>query len=125
MSAPKSCRSGRVVLGVLAVVAIAAGIGLGAGIIPFKSESSAQTQAPVAQELKHVGAWGRLAPRGEVRALAAPSTMDAVRVARLNVVEGQRVREGDVVAVLDAHDRRQAAVSHAETMLALAEARLE
>lgn len=125
MSAPRSCRNGRVVLGLLVLIAIAAGVGLGSGLIPFKSESSAQTAAPVAQELKHVGAWGRLAPRGEVRALAAPSTMDAVRVARLNVVEGQRVREGDVIAVLDAHDRRQAAVSHAETMLALAEARLE
>jgi HlyD family secretion protein len=66
-----------------------------------------------------------LAPRGEVRALAAPSTMDAVRVARLNVVEGQRVAEGEVIAVLDAHDRRSTAVGHAQAMLTLAEAKLE
>ncbi len=125
MSAAKSIKSGRLLVGTLAVAAIATGIGFGTGIIASRSETAAQTHLPVANELRHVGAWGRLAPRGEVRALAAPSTMDAVRVARLNVVEGQRVKEGDVIAVLDAHDRRQAAVTHAESMLTLAQARLE
>lgn len=125
MSAPKCYSSRRVLFGGLFLVAVATVIGFGTGIIAFRSESSAQVNHPVAREFKHVGAWGRLAPRGEVRALAAPSTVDAVRVAKLNVVEGQRVKEGEVIAVLDAHDKRQAAVTHAESMLSLAEARLE
>lgn len=125
MPAPKAYLSGRLVFGALLLIAVATVIGFGTGIIASRSESAAQMHRPIAHEFKHVGAWGRLAPRGEVRALAAPSTMDAVRVARLNVVEGQRVKEGEVIAVLDAHDRRQAAVTHAESMLTLAEARLE
>lgn len=125
MSQHRSARHRRVVGGLFLAIAIAAGMGFGTGLFAGRSESAAQTHHPVARELNHVGAWGRLAPRGEVRALAAPSTMDAVRVARLHVVEGQRVAEGDLIAVLDAHDRRSAAVNHAQTMLALAEARLE
>ena len=120
-----SHRTGRVLLWLLVIIVIVVGLGLGTGMIAIRSESSAQTPPPVAHELGHVGAWGRLAPRGEVRALAAPSTMDAVRVARLNVVEGQRVAEGELIAVLDAHDRRSTAVGHAQAMLALAEAKLD
>lgn len=118
-------RLAQVLIWLLLTMTVAGGLGFGTGLMAVRSESAAQHPAPVSRELNHVGAWGRLAPRGEVRALAAPSTMDAVRVARLNVVEGQRVAEGEIVAVLDAHDRRSAAVSHAQSMLALAEARLE
>lgn len=125
MSQHEKKRRGRILGGLLLIVAIAVALGFGTGLFAGRAESCAQTHPLVARELNHVGAWGRLAPRGEVRALAAPSTMDAVRVARLNVVEGQRVAEGDLIAVLDAHDRRSAAVTHAQSMLALAEARLE
>lgn len=125
MSPRKSSKTSRMLAWLLLVMVVAAGFGFGTGIIAVRSESAAQSPRPEARELNHVGAWGRLAPRGEVRALAAPSSMDAVRVARLNVVEGQRVAEGEIIAVLDAHDRRQTAVSHAEAMLALAEAKLE
>jgi len=125
MPATKFSRSSRIMAIVFLFVAVTIGAGFGTGVIVVPGESSAQSPAPVVRELNHIGAWGRLSPRGEVRALAAPSTMDAVRVARLNVVEGQRVAENEVIAVLDAHERRQPAVSHAEAMLALAEARLE
>ena len=124
MPATKFSRSSRIMAVVFLFVAVTIGAGFGNGVIVVPGESSAQSPAPVVRELNHIGAWGRLSPRGEVRALAAPSTMDAVRVARLNVVEGQRVAENEVIAVLDAHERRQTAVSHAEAMLALAEAQI-
>jgi HlyD family secretion protein len=127
MTSPSSMartRSGRIVLWSLLVLAAVLAIAIGAGVLPWRSPSSSAAQQHV-NELTQIGAWGRLAPRGEVRALAAPSAADGVRIVKLNVTEGQRVREGEVIAVLDSHERREAAVGHARSLLALAEARLE
>ena len=124
-SRPASQRWGRVALWLLVALVTVLAIGLGTGILPLRSDSSAHVPAPRAAELTHVGAWGRLAPRGEVRSLAAPSSAEGARIAKLNVVEGQRVTEGEVIAILDSHDKRAAAVDHARSLLALAEAKLE
>ena len=120
-----SQRWGRVALWLLAALVTVLAVGLGTGMLPLRSASSARVPAPRAAELTHVGAWGRLAPRGEVRSLAAPSSAEGARIAKLNVVEGQRVAEGEVIAILDSHDKRTAAVDHARSLLALAEAKLE
>ena len=119
-----SQRWGRVTLVLLLTLVVAVAIAFGTGILPLQSDSSEPVGVPHATELKHVGAWGRLAPRGEVRSLAAPSSAEGARIARLNVVEGQRVTEGEVIAILDSHDKRAAAVDHARSLLALADAKL-
>jgi HlyD family secretion protein len=124
MSTRSVHRPGRVWFWFLLTVVMAVAAGFGTGLISVRSESAAQMVAPVDRPLQHVGAWGRLSPRGEVRSLAAPSAMDAVRVAQLNVVEGQRVAAGEVIAILDTHEQRRVAVRHAQAMLALAEAKL-
>lgn len=120
-----SQRWGRVAFWLLVALVTAVAVGLGMGILPLRSESSAHVSAPHAAELTHVGAWGRLAPRGEVRSLAAPSSAEGARIATLNVVEGQRVAEGEVIAILDSQDKRTAAVDHVKSLLALADAKLE
>ena len=125
MAKREAGRWGRVVIWLVLVVAAAGAVGVGTGVLPWRVGSSTQIAQSRTIELTHVGAWGRLAPRGDVRALAAPSSADGVRIAKLNVVEGQRVAEGEVIAVLDSHDRRVAAVAHAQSLLALAEAKLE
>ena len=117
-------RWGRVVIWLVLVVAVAGAVGVGTGVLPWRVGPSAQVTQSRTVELTHVGAWGRLAPRGDVRALAAPSSTDGVRIAKLNVTEGQRVAEGEVIAVLDSHERRVTAVAHAQSLLALAEAKL-
>ena len=124
MAQRKAGRWGRAMVWLLVAIAAAVAIGVGTGVLPWRSDSSSQNSHAPAAELTHVGAWGRLAPRGDVRALAAPSSADGVRIARLNVVEGQRVAEGEVIAVLDSHERRVTAVAHAQSLLALAEAKL-
>lgn len=125
MAKSESERWGRAVVWLLLAIAAAVAISVGTGVLPWRSDSSVQNSHARAAELTHVGAWGRLAPRGDVRSLAAPSSTDGVRIAKLNVVEGQRVAEGEVIAVLDSHERRVAAVAHAQSLLALAEAKLE
>jgi len=60
-----------------------------------------------------VSASGRLAPQGEVIAVAPGSGADGGRIDRLLVAVGDRVHAGQVVAVLDTYGRRLAAVREA------------
>jgi HlyD family secretion protein len=71
-----------------------------------------------------VSALGRLAPEGDVIAAAPGSASDGGRVDRLDVAVGDRVQAGQVVALLDTHRRRQAAVHEAQAKVAVAKAKL-
>ncbi len=82
------------------------------------------TTPPDALALPAVGAWGRIAPQGEVIDLGPPTGMDGVRVEKLLVDEGDAVKAGDVIAVLDTFHRRETALQEAEALEQVAEARL-
>jgi HlyD family secretion protein len=69
-----------------------------------------------------VTALGRLEPQGEVIRIAAPTT--GSRVAQLLVRQGERVKPGQVIAILDSRDRLQAAVLRAQEQVRLARAKL-
>lgn len=71
-----------------------------------------------------VSALGRLEPQGEVISLAAPSTVQGARVAQMMVAEGDEVRQGQVIAVLDSRQRLEAALAQAEAGVRVAEANL-
>ncbi|HET6425933.1 MAG TPA: HlyD family efflux transporter periplasmic adaptor subunit [Planctomycetaceae bacterium] len=79
---------------------------------------------PEERTLPAVGAWGRIAPQGEVLDLGPPTGMDGVRVQKLLVEEGDLVHRGDVIAVLDTFDQREAAVREAQAQRSVAEAKL-
>ena len=80
---------------------------------------------PVARALPMgVSASGRLAPEGEVIAVAPGSATDGGRVDRLLVAVGDRVQAGQVVAVLDTYRRRLAAVREAHAEVAVAQTKL-
>lgn len=74
--------------------------------------------------IRRVHALGRLEPRGTILQISAPSGNEGARVEKLLVEEGQDVAIGDVLAILDMHDRRQAAVVEARARLLAAEAKL-
>ncbi|AFZ27678.1 ABC exporter membrane fusion protein, DevB family [Cylindrospermum stagnale PCC 7417] len=97
-------------------VAIAAGLLATAKIEQLKKLTSSLPMAPVANS---VSAVGRLEPRGEVVKLSAPTAGSTAgsRVQQLLVREGQRVREGQVVAILDNRDTQIAAVEEAKAKL--------
>ncbi len=80
---------------------------------------------PSGLALPAVGAWGRIAPQGEVIDLGAPTGMDGVRVEQLLVTEGDSVDTNQVIAVLDTFARRQSALKEAEAAVTVAEAKLE
>ncbi len=87
-----------------------------------KQSSPVVATAPVAEK---VTALGRLEPEAEVIRLSAPLALDGDRVAQLLVKEGDRVKAGQVVAILDARDRLQDALKQAQAQVKVAQSRLD
>lgn len=73
---------------------------------------------------KSVAATGYLEPQGEVIKISAPAFMEGAKVQKLLVRQGDEVNSGEVLAILDNHDRLQAALQQARTQVRVAEARL-
>ncbi|MEY3256988.1 MAG: hypothetical protein RLZZ29_2123 [Cyanobacteriota bacterium] len=96
-------------------VAIAAGVLATARIEQLKKLTSTVSVAPVPNTITAIG---RLEPRGEVIKLSAPAGLSgSSRVERLLVREGQKVQQGQVVAILDSRDTSMAAVEEARAKL--------
>jgi HlyD family secretion protein len=110
--------------GMLAVVAaLAAGGTLVYGLRTFQStqQRSVPASAVSVPQITKVTALGRLEPRGEVIQLSAPTSAEGSRVAQLLVKQGDKVKAGQVVAILDSRDRLEQAkeqVSVAQSKLA-------
>ncbi|WP_414754470.1 ABC exporter membrane fusion protein [Anabaena sp. CCY 9910] len=116
----------------LLILATATGLAI-AGV---KGYSSLQTQAqpsPVTltpqvstPQIKTVTALGRLEPKGEVIKLSAPSSPgQGSRVEKLLVKEGDKVKAGQVIAILDNRDRLEAAYQEAQEAVKVAQVNLE
>jgi ABC exporter DevB family membrane fusion protein len=72
-----------------------------------------------------VAALGRIAPLGEIIKLSAsPGSFGGAKVARVLVKEGDKVKEGQVVAVLDSYEQKAAAVVSAQESVRVAQADL-
>ena len=80
------------------------------GVFTTKSESIAEA-APTPIKIT---ALGRLEPEGEVIKLSAPLALDGDRVAELMVKEGDQVKPGQVIAVMDSRARLQDALLQAQ-----------
>ncbi|ADZ69899.1 HlyD family efflux transporter periplasmic adaptor subunit [Polymorphum gilvum] len=67
---------------------------------------------------------GRLVPAGKVITLALPSAAGDAKIVRLDVAEGQRVAQGQILAVLDTEPRLRNAIDLAAATVAVREADL-
>jgi HlyD family secretion protein len=92
----------------------------------FQSAKTAETEAAKVKvpKITTVTALGGLEPKGEVIKLSAPTSSNGNRVDRLFVKEGTFVKAGQVVAILDSHDRLQAALQQAKENVRVAQAKL-
>jgi HlyD family secretion protein len=100
---------------------------VGAGLFIWQQSQNAavqQAQMAVPPVTKTITALGRLQPQGEVIKLSAPTSTNGNRVDRLLVKEGDLVKTGQIVAILDSHDRLQAAIAEAQQQVASARAKL-
>ncbi len=88
-----------------------------------KPKPTPVTNTKVAPVTK-VTALGRLEPQGEVIKLSVANAQDS-RVNKLLVEEGDRVQSGQVIAILQGIDKKQAELTEAEKNLVVEEAKLK
>ncbi|RUT02831.1 devB secretion protein [Dulcicalothrix desertica PCC 7102] len=91
----------------------------------FKSQPDV-TKAPQVEipQIKTVTALGRIEPKGEVIKVSAPASTQGSRLENLLVQEGEKVKAGQVIAVLDNRDKLQAAYQKAKEAVLVSQANL-
>ena len=92
------------------------------GAIAQKTVENVPESVPTART---VTALGRLVPQGEVITLSASPSVEGTRIAELLVQEGDKVEEGELIAILDSRDRLEAALTRARQQVTVAQARLK
>jgi HlyD family secretion protein len=85
--------------------------------------STPQAPSPVVASATAVTALGRLEPRGEVIKLSVANAQDS-RVNKLFVEEGDRVKAGQVIAILQGLDKKQAQLAEEKENVAVYRAKL-
>jgi HlyD family secretion protein len=86
------------------------------------SQQSSVSQSQVSLKITKVVAMGRLEPQGEVIKVSAPTSSQENRIEQLLVKEGDKVKTGQVIAILDSKERLQAAVSKAQEQMRVKQA---
>jgi HlyD family secretion protein len=95
--------------------------------IQRSSSTSSSNLAKVTPSIRAVSALGYLRPEGEVIYLSAPTALNglgASRVAKLLVNEGDKVKTGQVIAILDNHENLKASLQLAQEQVKVAQANL-
>lgn len=112
-------------------IAVVAASATGTAILySFSRFQRSQNPSPIPSvstpAVRAVTALGRLEPKGEVIQLSAPTSTDArsPRIDQLLVKERDRVRSGQVIAILDNHERFQAAVNQSQAQVMVAQTHL-
>jgi HlyD family secretion protein len=95
-------------------------------VTKFQADSSKkpEVETPIQPVVKTVTALGRLEPNGEVIKLSAPTANEGNRVEQLLVKEGDRIKVGQVIAIMDSRDRLQASLGEAQRQVEVAKSRL-
>ena len=123
MTSQSFFNSRRLWLGGIFLATLATGISIYSIVSSSKPNTTNNTLA-IASATLPVTALGRLEPEGEVMRLAAPVALDGDRLKELRVQVGDRVKEGQIIAVLDASDRFADEVTQAKAQVEIAQAEL-
>ena len=107
------------------IVGIALILG-GITVYRLRQTTVLEAEAPiqVMPEITTVTALGRLEPSGEIIQLSVSSGAEGNRLEELLVQEGDEIKRGDVIAVLDSRDRLEAALNQAQEQVGVAQANL-
>ncbi|MDM9383808.1 ABC exporter membrane fusion protein [Chlorogloeopsis sp. ULAP01] len=95
-------------------------------VLRFASTHQSHPKTSVAKVPEFIGvaALGRLEPKGEVIKLSAPNSIEGNRVEQLLVKQGDKVKVGQIIAILDNRDRLLATLEKAKEDVKIAKARL-
>ncbi|MBE9003680.1 ABC exporter membrane fusion protein [Fortiea sp. LEGE XX443] len=88
------------------------------------ANQKAQEATVMLPEIKTVTALGRIEPKGKVIKLSASTSTEVSRVEQLLIKEGDKVKAGQVIAILDNRDRLEAAFKEAQEQVKVAQANL-
>jgi HlyD family secretion protein len=121
---PKSILRPSVAVGIIASLLVG---GISFYIVKrWQNYATPETQLPPTQlpHLTTVTALGRIEPQGKVIKLSAAVSAEGSRVEKLLVKEGDRVKAGQVIAILNSRDRLQAEFLEAQEQVKVAQANL-
>ncbi|MBD2561886.1 MULTISPECIES: ABC exporter membrane fusion protein [Nostoc] len=121
---PKSILRPSVAIGIIASLLVG---GISFYIVKrWQNYANLEIQVPATQlpQLKTVTALGRIEPEGKVIKLSAAVSAEGSRVEKLLVKEGDRVKAGQVIAILNSRDRLQAELKEAQEQVKVAQANL-
>ncbi|GBE93098.1 ABC exporter membrane fusion protein [Nostoc cycadae] len=95
-------------------------------VLKFRETANQRAQIPVVllPEIKTVTALGRIEPKGKLIKLSAATSTEVSRVEQLLINEGDKVKAGQVIAILDNRDRLEAAFKEAQEQVKVAQANL-
>ena len=82
------------------------------------------TAAIAIPEIKTVTALGRIEPEGEVIKLSAPVSGEGSRVEKILIQEGDMVKVGQTIAILDNSDRLQAELTEAKAEVRIIQSKI-
>jgi HlyD family secretion protein len=112
----------------LLIMAIAATLAVGGvstyTVWQFQTAEEIPEESQVTVPEVVITALGRLEPKGEIVKVSAPTSSQESRVEQLLVKEGDKVKAGQIIAVLDNKDRLEADVVKAELQVKIAQANL-
>lgn len=86
-----------------------------------KTTMASAATKPIA---KNIAALGRLEPQGEIARLSAPNSLEGSRIEQILVKEGDWVKAGQVVAILDSQSSRLATLQQSQSNVLNAQAQL-
>ncbi|HCF28919.1 MAG TPA: HlyD family secretion protein, partial [Cyanobacteria bacterium UBA11049] len=120
--------SGRwIILATVATALAVSGVALQYVFHFQRSSTALSNPETITPTIRAVSALGHLRPEGEVTYLSAPSALNGLgvnRVAKLLVKEGDTVKTGQVIAILDSYENLQTSVKLALEEVKVAQANL-
>ena len=111
----------------MGLVIAGAAISVGTTFYGISQFALAKNTEPLLAEtppVRKITALGRLEPLGEVIRLGVSQSLDGDRISQLLVKEGDRVKAGQVIAILDARDRLKSVLEETQEKVKVARASL-
>ena len=125
MPSPTGRKGGRgpwpMVAAMLAMVLLA---GLGSRLLQQRQQKQVEARKAVPLLPRQVSALGRIEPLGGISQVSVPSSLSNDRVREILVKEGQEVRKGQPLAVLESIDTLESSVRKSEAEIRVAESKL-